>query len=245
MVTAPEWGPEGPCCARRDPRFPVFLLLFVLSGLCRSSSQCGKYSFLGPLWGWLTSSEPSRATKATGTLWSQLHRPILFSSQHPYYVTCLCIYCSYSNLSPSLTEGELCVQRLLPAQNVHQSLEIWGTNVSGRRGQEKGRGRKGKKRAGTCDPHRCNHFSLVWCPQHVVFTVYTKSLQWHLTLCDSMTCSPPGSSVPEIPRQENWSGLPFPSPGDLHHVFGLFLPPPNWSSWLWISLSLQHRALNN
>ena len=30
--------------------------------------------------------------------------------------------------------------------------------------------------------------------------------------CDPMDCSPPGSSVH---RQEYWSGLPFPSPGDL------------------------------
>ena len=30
-----------------------------------------------------------------------------------------------------------------------------------------------------------------------------------------MDCSLPGSSVPEIPRQEHWSGLPFPPPGDL------------------------------
>ena len=30
------------------------------------------------------------------------------------------------------------------------------------------------------------------------------------TLCDPMGCSPPGFS-----RQEYWSGLPFPSPGDL------------------------------
>ena len=30
------------------------------------------------------------------------------------------------------------------------------------------------------------------------------------TLCDTMDCSPPGS-----PRQEYWSELPFPSPGDL------------------------------
>ena len=31
-----------------------------------------------------------------------------------------------------------------------------------------------------------------------------------LTLCDSMDCSPPG-----FPRQEYWSGFPFPSLGDL------------------------------
>ena len=33
-------------------------------------------------------------------------------------------------------------------------------------------------------------------------------------LCDPMDCSPPGSSVHGI-LQEYWSGLPFPSPGDL------------------------------
>ena len=34
--------------------------------------------------------------------------------------------------------------------------------------------------------------------------------------CDPMDCNPPGSSVHGILRQEYWSGLPFPSPGDLH-----------------------------
>ena len=35
------------------------------------------------------------------------------------------------------------------------------------------------------------------------------------TLCDPMDCSPPGSSVRGIPRQECWSGLLFAPPGDL------------------------------
>ena len=35
--------------------------------------------------------------------------------------------------------------------------------------------------------------------------------------CDPMDCSSPGSSDPGIPRQEYWSGLTFPSPGDLPH----------------------------
>ena len=35
-----------------------------------------------------------------------------------------------------------------------------------------------------------------------------------LTLCDPMDCSPPGSSVHGIHRQESWSGLPCPPPGD-------------------------------
>ena len=33
--------------------------------------------------------------------------------------------------------------------------------------------------------------------------------------CDPIDCSPPGSSVHGISRQEYWSGLPFPFPGDL------------------------------
>ena len=35
------------------------------------------------------------------------------------------------------------------------------------------------------------------------------------TLGDPMDCSPPGSSVHGILRQEYWNGLPFTSPGDL------------------------------
>ena len=35
------------------------------------------------------------------------------------------------------------------------------------------------------------------------------------TLCHPVDCSPPGSSVLGFPRQEYWSGLPFPAPGDL------------------------------
>ena len=35
------------------------------------------------------------------------------------------------------------------------------------------------------------------------------------TLCSQMNCGPLGSSVRGILQQESWSGLPFPSPGDL------------------------------
>ena len=38
-----------------------------------------------------------------------------------------------------------------------------------------------------------------------------------LTLCDPMDCRPPGSSVHGICRQEYWSGLQCPPPGDLPH----------------------------
>ena len=36
-----------------------------------------------------------------------------------------------------------------------------------------------------------------------------------LTFCGSMDYSPPGSLSMGFPRQEYWSWLPFPSPGDL------------------------------
>ena len=59
--------------------------------------------------------------------------------------------------------------------------------------------------------------------------VRAKSLQSCLTLCNLMSCSPAGSSVhgilrsrilewkknKKIKKKEYWSGLPFPSPGDL------------------------------
>ena len=35
------------------------------------------------------------------------------------------------------------------------------------------------------------------------------------TLCDPTDCGPPGSSVRGIFQAKAWSGLPFPSPGDL------------------------------
>ena len=40
-------------------------------------------------------------------------------------------------------------------------------------------------------------------------------VQSRLTLCDTMDCSPPGSSVHGVFQQEYWSGLPRPPPEDL------------------------------
>ena len=42
-----------------------------------------------------------------------------------------------------------------------------------------------------------------------------KSLQSYPTLSDPMDCSPPGPLSMGFSREEYWSGLPFPSPGDL------------------------------
>ena len=42
-----------------------------------------------------------------------------------------------------------------------------------------------------------------------------KLLQSCSTVCDPVDCSLPGSSVDGISRQEYWSGLPCPPPGDL------------------------------
>ena len=43
--------------------------------------------------------------------------------------------------------------------------------------------------------------------------------------CDPMDCSPSGCSVHGIPRQEYWTGLLFPSPGDLLHSGIKFMSP--------------------
>ena len=45
--------------------------------------------------------------------------------------------------------------------------------------------------------------------------IHVKSLQSCLTLCNPMECILPGSSAMGFSRQEYWSGLPCPPPGDL------------------------------
>ncbi|CAN0542413.1 unnamed protein product [Rangifer tarandus platyrhynchus] len=66
----------------------------------------------------------------------------------------------------------------------------------------------------------CMAESLCYLPEIIttllISYVRAKSLQLCLTLCDPIDCSPPGSSVHgHFSRQENWSGLPCPPPGDL------------------------------
>ena len=80
--------------------------------------------------------------------------------------------------------------------------------------------------------------------------VCAKSLQLCLTLCDSMDCSPPGSSVHEIllARILEWKYQSFPPPEDLPNPgietesplaralqvhFSLSEPPGKWSPHEW------------
>ena len=67
--------------------------------------------------------------------------------------------------------------------------------------------------------------------------VPAKSLQSSGTLCDPRDCSPPGSSVHGISKQEYWSGLPCHPPGDLSHL-GLNQPLLHFLHWQVGSLPL-------
>ena len=51
--------------------------------------------------------------------------------------------------------------------------------------------------------------------QPVAYTFLLRCAQSCLTLCNSMHCSPPDSLSMGFSRQEYWSGLPVPPPGDL------------------------------
>ena len=51
--------------------------------------------------------------------------------------------------------------------------------------------------------------------QSSISCVHAKLLQLCPTLCNPMDCNPPGLLSMGFSRQEYWSGLPFPFPGDL------------------------------
>ena len=63
------------------------------------------------------------------------------------------------------------------------------------------------------------HLELV-----LVFVKWSEAAQSCPTLCDPMDCSLPQAPSMGFSRQEYWSGLPFPSPGDL--------PDPGWNPGL-------------
>ena len=59
--------------------------------------------------------------------------------------------------------------------------------------------------------------------------VLAKSLQLCPAVCNSIDCSPPGSSVHGFSRKEHWSGLPCPSPSAVG-IWELFLDETGLSS---------------
>ena len=64
------------------------------------------------------------------------------------------------------------------------------------------------------DPDLCLPRREYW-PKNSLCVCVCVCAQLGQTLCDPMDCSPPGSSVHGIFQARIWSGLPFPSPGDL------------------------------
>ena len=59
-------------------------------------------------------------------------------------------------------------------------------------------------------------FNYVYTHIHIYIHMHAESLKSCPVLCKPMDCSPPGSSVHGILQARIWSGLSFPSPGDLH-----------------------------
>ena len=70
-----------------------------------------------------------------------------------------------------------------------------------------------------------NSSQPIWVEISSLWKKKVKLLVAQSWLCDPMDGSPPGSSVHEFSRQEYWSGLPFPSPGDLPNL-GIKPKPP-------------------
>ena len=60
-----------------------------------------------------------------------------------------------------------------------------------------------------------NEWIKMWYTYTMQYLLLFLVSKFCLILCNPMDCCPPGSSVYGISRQEYWSGLPFPSPGDL------------------------------
>ena len=68
----------------------------------------------------------------------------------------------------------------------------------------------------TKPPHFQPDFSSSFGPDNQVVKISESEVtQSCPTLCDPMDCSPTSPPSMEFSRQEYWSGLPFPSPGDL------------------------------
>ena len=64
---------------------------------------------------------------------------------------------------------------------------------------------------------KCSCLDVVFCGDlaYCRTSLLSVHAQSPMTVCNPTDCSPPGSSSMGFSRQEYWSGLPFPSPGDL------------------------------
>ena len=68
----------------------------------------------------------------------------------------------------------------------------------------------------------------------------------HVWLCDSLDCSWSGSSVCGILRQEHWSGVPFPTLGDLPNLgINLVSCISRWILYLWATWKTHKRYIVN
>ena len=95
---------------------------------------------------------------------------------------------------------------LLPLKHLHQChFKYVGTKIT-IRNLNCGKGKSGYSWS----------FSCLLYLIHKIIHVCAKSLQSCPTFCDPMDCSPREAPLSiGFSRQEYWSGLPFPSPGDL------------------------------
>ena len=82
----------------------------------------------------------------------------------------------------------------------------------------------------------------------IYFYTYLEMHAWVLScvrLCCPMDCSLPGSCVHGISRQEYWTGLSFPSPGDLPDL-GIVPRIPQWRQMLyWLSHQEVHTKVGS
>ena len=126
--------------------------------------------------------------------------------------------------------------------SLEKTLMLGGIGVRRRRGRQRMRwhhwldGREfewtpgvgdGQGGLACCDSWDCKESEMTERLNWTELKVKVKVLVVQLcpSLCNPVDCSPPGSSVYGIPRQEHWSVLPFPSLGNLHEA-GIKLRSP-------------------
>ena len=76
----------------------------------------------------------------------------------------------------------------------------------------------------------------------LLFLCVCSTTQSCLTLCNPMDCNSPGPQSVEFSKQEYWSRLPFPTPGDLLHPG---IEPLHWQADLSIHQRILYCHLSN